>query len=163
MFSCKFATYLQNSCFDEHLRGTASANFYSTCLPYFSIQIRVLFSILLTALRIRPGFCLRLLNSTEFDFADPAYRLGGYKNFQFQVTTEKKTTRCHVMRSWRPLHFMIQGNNTIGKHFMKPMPYCYDAMCWSSILKLSQTLEDAIKLIIKMFLQLRKSKIVYHL
>ena len=41
VFSCKFAAHLQNSCFDEHLRGTTSANFFSTCLPYFSIQIRV--------------------------------------------------------------------------------------------------------------------------
>ena len=59
--------------------------------------------------------------------------------------------------------FMIPGNNTIGKHFMKPMPYCFDAMCWSSILKPSQTLEGTIELIIGMFLQLRESKIVYHL
>ena len=31
------------SCFDEHLWGTRSVNFYSTCLPYFSVQIRVKF------------------------------------------------------------------------------------------------------------------------
>ena len=42
-FSCKFAGYLQKSCFDEHLWGTTFANFHSTCLPYFSIQIRVTF------------------------------------------------------------------------------------------------------------------------
>ena len=42
VFSCNFE-YLQNSCFDEHLRGTTSSNFYSTCLPYFSAQIRVKF------------------------------------------------------------------------------------------------------------------------
>ena len=43
VLSCKFAAYLQNSCFDEHFWGTTSANFYSTCLPYFSIQIRFKF------------------------------------------------------------------------------------------------------------------------
>ena len=44
-FSCKFAAYLQNTCFDEHLWGTTSANFFSTCLPYLSIQIRVKFGL----------------------------------------------------------------------------------------------------------------------
>ena len=43
MFSCKFAAYLRNSCFDEHLWEITSANFYSICLPYFSIQICVKF------------------------------------------------------------------------------------------------------------------------
>ena len=41
VFSYKLAAYLQNSCFDEHLSGTISANFYSTCLLYFSIQVCV--------------------------------------------------------------------------------------------------------------------------
>ena len=45
MFSCKCAAYLRNSCFDEHLWVTTSANFYSTYLPYFSIQIRVKFEL----------------------------------------------------------------------------------------------------------------------
>ena len=57
---------------------------------------------------------------------------------------------------------MIQDNNTIDKHFMKPLPHCSQAMCWSSILKPPQMIEDAIELI-EMFLQLRESKIVYHL
>ena len=57
---------------------------------------------------------------------------------------------------------MIQGNNTIEKHFMKTMPCCFQAEYWSSILKLPQTPEDAIKLIIEMFLQLRESKTVYY-
>ena len=45
VFSCKFAAYLHNSCFEKHLWGTTSANFYSTCLSYFSIQIRVKFGL----------------------------------------------------------------------------------------------------------------------
>ena len=43
VFSCKFSAYLQESCFDEYLWETTSANFHSTCLPYFSIRIRVKF------------------------------------------------------------------------------------------------------------------------
>ena len=58
---------------------------------------------------------------------------------------------------------MIQGNKKIGKHFMKHMPYCFQAMCWSSILKPPQTPEDAIEVIIDMFLQLKESKIVHQL
>ena len=45
VFSCKFAAYLQSCCFDEHLWGTISTNFYLTCLPYFSIRIRVKFGL----------------------------------------------------------------------------------------------------------------------
>ena len=44
-FSCKFAAYLQDTCFDEHLWRTTSANFFPTCLPYLSIQIRVKFGL----------------------------------------------------------------------------------------------------------------------
>ena len=57
------------------------------------------------------------------------------------------------MRSKTPMYFMIQGNKAIGKHFMKAMPYCFQAMCWNSILKLRQMLEDAIELIVAKFLQ----------
>ena len=45
VFSCKFAAYLQKSCFDKTLWATTSANFHSTCLPYFSIQIYVKFEL----------------------------------------------------------------------------------------------------------------------
>ena len=55
---------------------------------------------------------------------------------------------------------MIQSNNKIDKLFMKPMSYCFQAVCRSSILKPPQTMEDPIKLIIEM--QTRESKIVYH-
>ena len=65
------------------------------------------------------------------------------KNLEFQVTPEGKITRSHIRRSWRLPHFTIQGNNPIDKHFMKPIPYCFNAMYWSSILKPPQTLEDA--------------------
>ena len=54
---------------------------------------------------------------------------------------------------------MMQGNNTICKHFTKAMPYCFQVMCWSYILQPPQMLEDPIKLIIEMFLPLRESKI----
>ena len=37
---------LQTNPFDEHLRRTTSANFNSTCLPYFSVQIRAKFVVL---------------------------------------------------------------------------------------------------------------------
>ena len=47
VFSCKYSAYLQESCFDEYLWETASANFHSTCFPYFSIRIRVKFRLLL--------------------------------------------------------------------------------------------------------------------
>ena len=40
---CTFAAYLQKSCFDEHLWGTTSASFYSTCLPNFSLNVCVKF------------------------------------------------------------------------------------------------------------------------
>ena len=53
---------------------------------------------------------------------------------------------------------MIQGNNMIVKHFINPMPYCFQAICWSSILRQPQTLEVAISLIIEMFLQLNDSQ-----
>ena len=43
------------------------------------------------------------------------------------------------------------------------MPYYFQAMFWNSILKPPQTLEDAIELIIEMFVQLTESKIFYHL
>ena len=59
----------------------------------------------------------------------------GDKNFQFQVAPEKKITRSHVMWSWRLIHFIIPGSYAIGKRFMKPMPYCSEAIYWSSILK----------------------------
>ena len=73
VFSCKFAAYLQNSCFDGHLWGTTSANFYSTCLPYFSIQIRVKFrlfsNIFLTSLMFySEGAVLRLPKFSLFLF-----------------------------------------------------------------------------------------------
>ena len=42
VFSCKFAGYLQEGCFDENLCGTTE-DFYSAWLPYFSIQVRVKF------------------------------------------------------------------------------------------------------------------------
>ena len=58
---------------------------------------------------------------------------------------------------------MIQGNSTIGKDSVKHMLYCFQAMYWSSNLKPLETLEDAIELIIEMYLQLREAKIVYHL
>ena len=45
VFSCKFAAYLQNSCFDEHLWGKTSASFYSTCLQNISIGIPVKFGL----------------------------------------------------------------------------------------------------------------------
>ena len=44
VFSCKFAGNLQEGCFDENLWGT-TANFHSTCLTYFSIQIHVKFGL----------------------------------------------------------------------------------------------------------------------
>ena len=54
VFSCKFPSYLQNSCFEKHLWGTIPANFHSTSLPYFSVQSCVIFglfsNIFLTAL-----------------------------------------------------------------------------------------------------------------
>ena len=37
---------MQKSPFDEHLRGTTSANFTLTCLPYFSVQIHAKFVVL---------------------------------------------------------------------------------------------------------------------
>ena len=73
VFSCKFAAHLQNSCFDEHLWGTTSANFYSTCLPYFSIQIRVKFGLFSNIFLTRSMFSseravLRLPESSLFLF-----------------------------------------------------------------------------------------------
>ena len=45
VFSCTFSTYLQKSCFDEHLWGSTSLSFYSTCLPNFWIEICVKFGL----------------------------------------------------------------------------------------------------------------------
>ena len=55
VFSCKFVVYLQNSCFDEHLWGTTSANF-SICLPYFSIKMHVKFGLFSNIFLTRPVF-----------------------------------------------------------------------------------------------------------
>ena len=73
LFSCKFAAYLQNSCFDEYLWGTTSANFYSTCLSYFSIQVRVKFGLFSNIFLTRSMFSseravLRLPESSLFLF-----------------------------------------------------------------------------------------------
>ena len=115
VFSCKFAAYLESSYFDEHLWRTASANFYSTCVSYFVIQIRVLFTILLTALHIRPWFCLRFSNSNELDFVDPAYRLEGWQKL-CNSGRENHKESCHEIleatqlqdtrqqQDWQTLH-----------------------------------------------------------
>ena len=42
---CTFAAYLQKSCFDEHLWGTTSASFYSTCLSNFWLNVCVKFGL----------------------------------------------------------------------------------------------------------------------
>ena len=59
VFSCKFAGYLQKSCSDEHLWGTTSADFHSTCLPYFSLQIGVKFGLFSNTFLFRLAPCER--------------------------------------------------------------------------------------------------------
>ena len=69
-----------------------------------------------------------------------------------------------IRRSLRALHFIIQGNNTIGKHFIT-----IASLLSSNVLELHpETTKNAgrrhlSKPIIQRFLQLRESKIVYHL
>ena len=109
----------------------------------------------LTALRITPEFCLRFSNTMC-----PVYRIEEWHKLAVSSNHRKKMTKDRIRRSWRPLRFMIQNNNTIDKHCMKPMSYCFQAGCRSSILKPPQTMEGHIKLIIEM--QTRESKIVYH-
>ena len=56
VLSCKFAAYLGKSCFYKHQWRTASVYFHSTCVPYFSRQIRVKFLL----------FCNIFLTSSVF-------------------------------------------------------------------------------------------------
>ena len=75
VFSCKFAAHLQNSFFEEYLLGATSANFYSTCLPYFSIQIHVKF-----------GFFSNIfLTISMFSSERPVLRLPELYLFLFRV------------------------------------------------------------------------------
>ena len=80
MFPCKFAAYLQNSCFEEHLWGTTSAKFFSTCLSYFSIEIRVKFrlfsNIFLTSSMFYSEWAVLRLPDFLCSFSDSFYLNG---------------------------------------------------------------------------------------
>ena len=75
VFSGKFAAYFQNSCFDKHLWRTTSVNFYSICLPYFSIQIRVKFGL----------FSNIFLTSSMFSSERAVLRLPEFPFFVFRL------------------------------------------------------------------------------
>ena len=75
LLTSKFAAYFQNSCFDEHQWGTNSLNFYSTCLRYFSIQIRFKF-----------GFFSNIfLTSSMFSSERAVLRLPAFSFFFFRL------------------------------------------------------------------------------
>ena len=88
VFSCNFA-YLQNSCFDEHLRGTTSSNFYSACLPYFSVQIRVKFGF----------FSIIFLSSSMFSSERTILRLPKFYLFLFRLISYElhSVTFCWIV------------------------------------------------------------------
>ena len=66
--------------------------FYSTCLPCFSIQICVLFTIILTVLRITPEFYLSFSNSTWIRLCRSCIVRGGVtKLFNFKQPQMKKS------------------------------------------------------------------------
>ena len=100
VYSCKFASYLQNNCFQEHLWKTASAKTYSTWLPYFSIQLRVLFFHTFNSIAyhtwILPQIFEYSLNSIS-QMQHITWR--GDKNLKFQVTSEEKITMSCNRRS----------------------------------------------------------------
>ena len=85
VFTCKFAVYLQNRCFDEYLWGTTSANFYSTCLPYFSIQIHLKFGL----------FSVIFLTRSMFSWEIAVLRLPGF--YVFFPMERYFVTFCWIM------------------------------------------------------------------
>ena len=93
-------------------------NFYSTCLSCCSYFFHTSNSIVYHTWSSPQIFEFNLNSFSQI--LHTAWR--GDKNFKFQITPEIKTTRNYIRRSSTPLHFMIQGNNTIGKCFMKLHP-----------------------------------------
>ena len=87
VFSCKFASNLQNSCFVKHLWGTTPTNFHSTCLPYCSIQIRVKF-----------GLFSNIFQTNSVSFSEQAVlRLPEFSLFLFRLVP---CEQCVVMFCW---------------------------------------------------------------
>ena len=129
MFSCEFVSYLQNSYFDKYLWRTTSANFNSTCLPYFSIQIHVKFGL----------FSNIFLNSSITSSERPRWYLikslskccfNWYVAFSFEIFFYNKTsfffwylTYCNVesppqryfrmcLQAFFPLSYLINALET---------------------------------------------------
>ena len=100
VFSCKFAAYLLNNCFDEHLWGNAFANSYLTCLPYFLNTNSCLFLPFFQQHWITHlDFASNFLIQTEFNFVDSTYCMEGCQLRSHSTLWYKATTRL-ANTSW---------------------------------------------------------------